>query len=1181
MPNNNDSILVKYDFVTDLKSGVKKANKLINDMSFDSNLSEDMKKELEQMKKDIEKNAKLIQNALDRIMDVEISTGKFKKFQTTMEKSINSIVEDISNMGAKLESVGVNNSLGQVASDIKNVSDNAKTANIAISDMIKSVKGTDVSIKLDTKTKTDEIEAIAKSLSNTIEEYERWQKIDPWKTVSKKGKDLKTDDELLSDLKQLDSEFENIYKSASDLEKELKTLKPNTEEWTIANAKLNDYKLQLVNLADKIAAVRDVLSDKNVNFGELSNFALSDELIPFLNNVDKNALKAMDALEKLASTYKQTAEIVSQEQLTVDGTKNAGAINLQVKISTSNTKLYKQLDGKINYLQKKVNESKAIIVPVKLTVEGTPFAESKKNLLSDNAAKSVRETAEGVVVDVDKTTKTVMLTVVKTVKNSFAIAFNEVRTNLLNIFKHNPIPISAKITQSSIEEIKASLNSDELTGAIDLTDGVKKVENQIDSISKKAESLISKMKEASPDYSGALKEISETIQKLVGLQKNINEFGGLKIDDGKLKLDISELVQEFQKLIDAITEAKNELTKPISLDSQWFKIGETFHELSDETGKIDFRKNKKELQEFIALYEKYVSLGGTNTLNALTDNQATLNKIQSRTSVSVDSNRQIEESNNNLLELLNTLENVKSQAKNVQELIQKIKVENAQIETFEKLGTALKTVAEALDSISKLNNLESLTDIKGLNSIAGFIKKLDKLSNATKTLSGLKLSQKNLDALEKIPNYLSKIREELEELDRLPVSNFLAQLNSITEKSSELSNLATILRNSKKEAQETVKQLSPSEQLKDSISSVKSIEKSLEKLEREYNTNKFPDSYTEKIKELREVILEFNSIIAKPKELLTQEDVSTAQDLERKIKTLNLELKEIPKLASKANISNAISKMNKFLVESTKLTKAERMQIEDLIERLRKPQLNVEEFREIMNVFNGIENNAIRAGRATSNFLDAIKNKLKYGWAEAFARFFSFYDIIRYIREVSSTVTELNSNLIELAKVSDTSIGELYNGFKDFRDIAKQTGGTINDIIKSTADWARNGYNLPESKELARLSSIFQNIGDGLSESQANEYLVSTLKGFNLEASQAIDIMDAINNVSNNAASSVANIGEALERSSSAFGAANTDLNESIALLTSANEVLQNPETVGGFAPTCTVMYIIKSSYIG
>ena len=40
-------------------------------------------------------------------------------------------VEDISNMGAKLESVGVNNSLGQVASDIKNVSDNAKTASLS------------------------------------------------------------------------------------------------------------------------------------------------------------------------------------------------------------------------------------------------------------------------------------------------------------------------------------------------------------------------------------------------------------------------------------------------------------------------------------------------------------------------------------------------------------------------------------------------------------------------------------------------------------------------------------------------------------------------------------------------------------------------------------------------------------------------------------------------------------------------------------------------------------------------------------------------------------------------------------------------------------------------------------------------------------------------------------------
>lgn len=1161
--NNDNSVVINYDFLTNLKPGIKEAEDAINDIKLNPNLSDEMKKELDKMKKDIQKQSKLIQQAMDRILEVEVSTNKFDKFQKSMTSSINTIVQSIADMGQKLENVGVNNSLGQVASDIKNVGDSANVANDAISNMIKNVKGTDVSIKIDTKTFTDEINAVSNSLKNTLAEYEKWQNIDPWETVSHKGKELKTDDELLDDLKKLDSEYEDTYKSAIKLEKEIKNLKPKSQEWVVATAKLNDYKLQLFNVADKIAAIRDVLDDREVDFGKLGDLSQSNKAIDFLDNIYTTAPKAMEALEKLASTFRQTAEVVSKEQL--DGAD--GALNLQVKIATNNETLYKQLVGKINYIQRRINESQAIVVPVKIQVQGTPYAESKKgNLTQDSikkARKSVQENAEGVQADLDKTINNIFATTFVKARQDLGQWIRDIRDDIKQAFAEEPIPVTAEITKESLESLQKSLKSDELTGAVDLSEGVEKVGKEIDSISNKATKLVEKLKDSTPDYSDALKQINDTVEKLIKLQKNVNNFGGLKINDGKIKLDISELVQEFQKLIDAITEAKNDLSKPISLDSQWYKIGETFHELADETGKIDFRKNKKELLEFIEAYEKYVKLGGTNTLSALTDNSSTLKKLQAKTSISVDSNRQIEESDNKLKELSDTLERVKTELKNVQELISKIKIDAAQIQTFEKLGEALKNVAEALESINKLNNIDALTNIQGLDSIAGFIEKLDSLSNASKTLSGLKLSQKNLDSLEKIPEYLKKIREELEELDKLPASNFLAQLNQITEKADALSDLAKILKSSRKDVENTVKELVPSQQIKESVSAVNSINKSLEKLNREHNTEKFPSAYAEKLAELDSLIKEFNELASKSPELLTQEDVVKLDSLAKRIKDVNYELKEIPKLASKAHISNAISKINKFLAQSTKLTKAEKLQLEDLINNLRNPQLDVNQFKEIMTTFNGIENNAIQAGRATSNFFDAIKNKLKYGWAEAFARFFSLYDIIRYIREVSSTVTELNSNLIELAKVSDASIGELYKQFSDFRDISKETGSTINDVITATADWARMGYSLPDAEKLAEVAQIYKAVGDGISSDEANEYLISALQGFGKTADEALHIVDVYNEVANNFAIDTQGIGESLERSAASFRAANTSLEESVALVTSANTVLQNPESVG------------------
>ena len=248
--------------------------------------------------------------------------------------------------------------------------------------------------------------------------------------------------------------------------------------------------------------------------------------------------------------------------------------------------------------------------------------------------------------------------------------------------------------------------------------------------------------------------------------------------------------------------------------------------------------------------------------------------------------------------------------------------------------------------------------------------------------------------------------------------------------------------------------------------------------------------------------------------------------------------------------------MQKVLSENTKLTKEFRDRIQELMDKLEGLGKNAtrEDLNSIATQFNDIEKEAIAAKKAGTSFFDAIKNKLKYKWAETFAMFFSFYDIIRYVREVSQTVTELNSNLIELSKVSDTSIKDLYYQFNDFRDIAMETGNAISGVISATADWARMGYSLPDAKQLAEVAQIYKNVGDNITIDEANEYLISTLQGFQKNAEEALHIVDVYNEVANNFAIDTQGIGEALERSAASFYAANTTLEESVALVTTAKQ---------------------------
>ena len=101
------------------------------------------------------------------------------------------------------------------------------------------------------------------------------------------------------------------------------------------------------------------------------------------------------------------------------------------------------------------------------------------------------------------------------------------------------------------------------------------------------------------------------------------------------------------------------------------------------------------------------------------------------------------------------------------------------------------------------------------------------------------------------------------------------------------------------------------------------------------------------------------------------------------------------------------------------------------------------------------------------------------------------------------------------------------------------------------------------AEELGKVATLYKNVGDGIDIETASEDIVSTMKAFKIEASDAITIVDKLNEVGNNFAISSGGIGEALKRSASALAAANNDISQSIALITTANTVAQDPTTVG------------------
>lgn len=213
--------------------------------------------------------------------------------------------------------------------------------------------------------------------------------------------------------------------------------------------------------------------------------------------------------------------------------------------------------------------------------------------------------------------------------------------------------------------------------------------------------------------------------------------------------------------------------------------------------------------------------------------------------------------------------------------------------------------------------------------------------------------------------------------------------------------------------------------------------------------------------------------------------------------------------------------------------------------------------------FEELQHQLKASGREGKSLASLVGNQLSNSLSQLVHRYLSVYAMARYARQMVTVIKEIDTSLTELRKVSDASTYRLQQSLLKSTETAKELGATIRDVIDATADWARLGYDVGTAEKLARVATLYKNVGDNISIEDANSSLISTLKAYSYLPEEAESIVDKFNEVANNFAIESGGIGNALQRSAAAFNAANTDLSKSIALITAANEVVQNPEQVG------------------
>lgn len=335
----------------------------------------------------------------------------------------------------------------------------------------------------------------------------------------------------------------------------------------------------------------------------------------------------------------------------------------------------------------------------------------------------------------------------------------------------------------------------------------------------------------------------------------------------------------------------------------------------------------------------------------------------------------------------------------------------------------------------------------------------------------------------------------------------------------------------------------------------------------------------EQVSRLKVAITELNNLYESAKDSANSEQLNEIDNKLKEITTtyreLNRTINSDVKLFNDGDkISEQLSKQ-KTLVLDLINTKSHLFEQEDIAK--------IKNIENRLNGLNGTLKEQQETLRETGSELSGFKNKAREAEAglsplkKAFMEFKKFsiksltlsamYKAVNMVtsglREATRAVVEMDTAMVDLKKVTDESESTYKNFMSTATSIGKEVGRTGTEVIKATSEFARMGFSLKESSQLAKEALTMVNVGDNIKDLEdASKSIIATLKAFGISGEESVayarKINDAFNEVSNNFAINTGDLAEGVRRSAAVLKASGNDFNEIIGMLTGGNEIVQN-----------------------
>jgi len=644
----------------------------------------------------------------------------------------------------------------------------------------------------------------------------------------------------------------------------------------------------------------------------------------------------------------------------------------------------------------------------------------------------------------------------------------------------------------------------------------------------------------------------------------------------------SQLLKDYSKASSDLAKAQKEYYEALnggkSSETTINKLSENVKTMEDNLSKV--RKSVSELDQYSDVVDDV--LDTFNKIDTARHNQ------MEKDALKIVDRADLEQANKILKETKSLIDNISKNSVQLQK-----DVNAGYSETAEGLEARIKQqeqqVTKNLSKLMNISNSKAAIDqifSYQLNKAQQTQIEIARINDKANKTTGTKIVDEQDQYLKEYKRYLTELKAIQKSLTK--ESNETARAGKIIQLDNtfkELERIKSLLNEVKSEAAQGLFDQTMRELDLHLASSFSKTTSELDKVEEKINKlSKSEYVNSEAVSSAETVIRNLRNTLEKGLDGLNTKDLSG----------ILVEIEKLKKSAKDIEVDIKLARDNEKIENFTK-------SVTDRLEALQRAANNVDVShitRQLNDLAAGSDRNSVVMKRITDD-LNTLERRLKSagnvglnfrGFFDELGqslRTFTLGDIIGDVitdslYQATTVIKDMDaamSNLKKVADLSDVNTEDKLNSIKDAAiSVAKEVGMSSADTINAIASTLQAGIgSMEESIQVARSAMILANVGD-MTQDAASESLNTIINSFNIKPLNEIDVqvgsltqkttelanaMDLLNYAGNNYAIGADGVAEAMKRGGTVLSQYGVSIQDTVGLITAANEAIQDPAKVG------------------